>query len=134
MSAELEGLLFIFLYFASGPLILPLLAAVVVRFAMRLMRIKVSPAFWLGVGSALMVTAVVLAYEDTPTGPSLFDVSDFVLAILTGAIMIGFLIYAFAHRAVRSVTSWPAILDFANGSWPVAAVQLYWFLYLVRVM
>jgi hypothetical protein len=99
------------------PIILPLLAAVMVGFAMRLIGSKASPAFWMGVGCALMVTAVVLTYE-TPT----------VLDLPTGMILIGFLISAFAHRAVRPVTSWNAILDFANGFWPVTAVEIYWFL------
>jgi hypothetical protein len=127
MITDLEAYIIIFIksfVFVAWVLILPLLAAVMVRLAMRLTRIKVSPAFWLGVGCALMVNTVVLVYE-----LRLLDFVELIHIIYTGMILIGFLIYAFASRAARFVTSSEAIFDFANGYWPVTAVQIYWFLY-----
>jgi hypothetical protein len=51
------------------------------------------------------------------------------VAIAAGLILTGLLIYAFAGRALRSVTSWGAILDFAIGYCPITAVQILYFLY-----
>jgi hypothetical protein len=117
--------------FVAWLIILPLLAAVVVRFALRWTQTKVSPAFWLGVGGALMVNAVILVYEvyREVIQPPMWLFEEPINVILAGMILMGFLIYVFAGRAVRSVTSWDVILDFAIGYCPIAAVQIYYVLY-----
>lgn len=74
--------------------------------------------------------AVVLLYEqfhEEISRRGLF--AEPLVAIATGMILTGFLIYAFAGRAVRSVTSWWAILDFAIGYCPITAAQILYFLY-----